>query len=156
MFRKMRRTAQQLSEAECIEILEKKEDGVLSVLGDGDYPYGVPINYFYEGGEIYFHCAKSGHKLDSVKKHDKVTFCVVDKHKVLPEKYATEYTSVIAFGRAEVIENPEVMREMVRKFSLKFCPGDEDGIKEETEKCISALAMIKIKIEHMTGKRSKA
>lgn len=155
MFRKMRRAAQQLSEAECIEILEKGDDGVLSVLGDDGYPYGVPINYFYEDGKIYLHCAKSGHKFDAIKKCDKVSFCVVDKHTVLPKLYATKYTSVIIFGRAEIMDNAEKMKEMVQRLALKFCPGDEAGVAAETEKDFPALAMIEITIEHMTGKRSK-
>ena len=155
MFRKMRRAAQELSAAECVEILKKCDDGVLSVLGDDDYPYGVPINYFYEDGKIYLHCAKSGHKLDAVKKYDKVSFCVVDKHKVLPELYATEYSSVIAFGRAAVMDDTDKMREAVRQLALKFCPGDEDGVDAEIKKDFPAMAMIEITIEHMTGKRSK-
>ena len=155
MFRKMRRAAQELSEAECAEILKKGDDGVLTVLGDDDYPYGVPINYFYDDGKIYLHCAKSGHKIDAVKRHDKVSFCVIDKHKVLPELYATEYSSVIAFGRASIMDNADRMREAVRRLALKFCLGDEDGVDAEIEKDFSALAMIEITIEHMTGKRSK-
>lgn len=156
MFRKMRRAAQELSREECIEILKKGDDGVLSVLGDGDYPYGVPINYFYEDGKIYLHCAKSGHKIDAVKKHDKVSFCVMDKHEVLPELYATKYSSVIAFGRATVMDEPDKMREAVRRLALKFCPGDGEGVDAEIERDFPALAMIEITIEHMTGKRSKS
>ena len=155
MFRKMRRAAQELSVAECTQILKNGDDGVLSVLGDDDYPYGVPINYFYEDGKIYLHCAKSGHKIDAIKKHDKVSFCVIDKHKVLPEFYATQYSSVIAFGRAAVMDDADKMREAVRRLALKFCPGDEKGVDAEIVKDFPALAMIEITIEHMTGKRSK-
>ena len=44
MFRKMLRYKQQIPQEECIEILKKEPRGVLSVLGDDDYPYGMPIN----------------------------------------------------------------------------------------------------------------
>ena len=63
MFREMRRKKQQLAEAECVEILNRNTSGVLAVLGDDGYPYGVPISYVYDGKSLYFHCAKNGHEL---------------------------------------------------------------------------------------------
>ena len=64
MFREMRRNKQQLSRAECEEILRRAASGVLAVSGDGGYPYAVPLSYVYEDGKLWFHCALSGHKLD--------------------------------------------------------------------------------------------
>lgn len=154
-FRKMRRARQEMTKEECLEILERCSEGVLSLLGDDDYPYGVPMNYFYENGKLYFHCAKTGHKIDAIKKHDKVSFCVIDKHEVLPEIYATRFTSVIAFGRARLMDDPKEMYEVVQRLALKFCPGDEDGVRKETDREFSALAMIEVTIEHMTGKKAK-
>ena len=48
---------------------KKEPRGVLSVLGDDDYLYGMPLNHYYceEDGKIYFHGGKSGHKIDSKK-----------------------------------------------------------------------------------------
>ena len=48
MFREMLRKKQELSKEECIEILKKEKRGVLSVLGDEGYPYGMPINHYYD------------------------------------------------------------------------------------------------------------
>ena len=81
MFRPMRRIKQQLSKEECINILKNEVRGVLSVIGDNGYPYGVPINFYYSSDEnkIYFHGAREGHKIDSIKNYDKVSFCVYDK-----------------------------------------------------------------------------
>ena len=81
MFRGMRRFKQQISTEECIQILKEQPRGVLSVLGDDDYPYGIPLDHWYceENGKLYFHCAKTGHKLDAVRKHDKVSYCVYDQ-----------------------------------------------------------------------------
>ena len=77
MFRPMRRIRQQLSQAECDAILQKCSSGVLAVAGDDGYPYTVPMSYLYQDGRLYFHCAKSGHKLDAVRREPKVSFCVV-------------------------------------------------------------------------------
>ncbi|MBQ9616719.1 MAG: pyridoxamine 5'-phosphate oxidase family protein, partial [Oscillibacter sp.] len=68
MFREMRRHGQQLPESECAEILRREPRGVLAVLGDDGYPYTVPLDFVYEGGKLYFHCAGEGHKLDAIKR----------------------------------------------------------------------------------------
>ena len=77
MFREMRRKRQALSKEACEQILKDGKTGVLALLGDDDYPYTVPLNYCYENGKLYFHCAKSGHKIDAVKKCAQASFCVI-------------------------------------------------------------------------------
>ena len=47
MFRKMRRSKQELTKEECIEILKKEPRGVLSVQGEDGYPYGMPMTHWY-------------------------------------------------------------------------------------------------------------
>ena len=88
MFRPMRRFKQQISDAECKEILKNEKRGVLSLLGDDGYPYGLPISHLYseEDNKIYFHGAKEGHKIDAIKNYDKASFCVYDSqlHRRLP------------------------------------------------------------------------
>ena len=81
MFRKMRRFKQQISDEECIEVLKNAPRGVLSMIGDEGYPYGIPIDHWYceEDGRLYFHGAKEGHKIDSLMKNDKVSFVVMDE-----------------------------------------------------------------------------
>ena len=51
MFRKMRRFRQQLSEADCLRLLKEQPRGVLSMLGDGGYPYGIPLDHWYSEAE---------------------------------------------------------------------------------------------------------
>ena len=81
MFREMRRFKQQISTEKCVEILKNEPRGVLMVLGDDDYPYGIPIDFYYDEREkkIYFHSAKQGHKIDAINRHDKASFCVYDQ-----------------------------------------------------------------------------
>ncbi len=77
MFREMLRLNQQLTKEECIEILKREPRGVLSVLGDDGYPYGMPLNHYYceADGKLYFHGGKSGHRIDSGRQHDRVSVC---------------------------------------------------------------------------------
>ena len=77
MFREMRRNRQILTQAECEAILAACTNGVLAVSGDDGYPYAVPLSYVYRDNKIFFHCAKTGHKLDAIARNEKVSFCVV-------------------------------------------------------------------------------
>ena len=47
MFRKMRRFKQQMTDEACKDVLRDEKRGVLSVIGDDGYPYGIPIDYWY-------------------------------------------------------------------------------------------------------------
>ena len=81
MFRNIVRVKQALPEEECIAILKKEPRGVLSVLGDDDYPYGMPLNHYYneEDGKLYFHSGMTGHRIDAIRRHPKASFCVYDE-----------------------------------------------------------------------------
>lgn len=155
MFREMRRIKQELSKEECEEILARGKTGVLAVLGDDGYPYTVPINYYYTDGKIYLHCAKTGHKLDAIKKEQKVSFCVVARDDILREKYTTLFKNVVAFGKAEILTDENEMRSSVTSLAEKYCPDCLEGIPAEVERGFGILCMIKINIEHMTGKQGK-
>lgn len=154
MFREMRRKNQALSRDETIQILKNGKTGILSVLGDDDYPYCVPLNYFYEDNKIFFHCAKSGHKIDAIKKHSKVSFCVIEKDAVVPELFGTDYRSAVAFGRARILDEDEIIP-VIANFTKKYCPKtDDDKIKNEIEKDFSRLMVVEIQIEHLSGKQA--
>lgn len=151
----MRRFRQQLPESEVIEILERNADGVLSVIGDDGYPYGVPVNYVYADGKIWFHAAVSGHKKDAMERNDKVCFTVVDTHDVIPEARATHYRSVIAFGRARFLEDPAEKRAALQVFGYKHSADYRQDVDEEIRTDFSRTLAVEITIEHMTGKESK-
>lgn len=153
MFREMMRIKQQLSQEECIEILKKEPRGVLSVLGDDGYPYGMPINQYYceEDGKIYFHSGKKGHKVDAIKRCDKASFCVYDQGFRLEGEWALNIRSVIVFGRIEIIEDTEKVYEISRRLSRKFTD-DEAYIEHEIVKSGPRTLMFALVPEHMTGK----
>ena len=156
MFREMRRKAQQLSERECAEILEKSSSGVLAVSGDDGYPYAVPLSYVFSDGKIYFHCAKQGHKLDGIKKNSKVSFCVISQDNVIQSEFRTMYRSVIVFGRARILEDESEIFNSIMTLSKKYSPDiAEEEHLAEIERFRKALCMVEITPEHITGKKSK-
>ena len=154
-FRQMRRARQQLTQAQCIEIMNRNTAGVLAVSGDGGYPYAVPLSYVYEDGKIFFHCAKSGHKLDAIMREEKASFCVIDQDQIVPEEYTTYFASVIAFGRVRVLETEQEIREAIEPLAKKYSPDDSaEGRKAAIDGALSRLCMLRLDIEHMTGKEA--
>lgn len=154
MFRPLRRIKQQLKQDECIRVLKNEVRGVLSVIGDNDYPYGLPINYWYSENEnkIYFHGSREGHKIDAINKHDKVSFCVFDKGVPVDGKKGLDYKSVIVFGRIKVVEDREKTLDICRKLSSKFDFG-QDYIEEEIKKFAQYVMCLELTPEHICGKR---
>ena len=156
MFREMLRKKQQLTQEACIEILKKEPRGVLSVLGDDGYPYGMPMNHYYceEDGKIYFHSGKNGHRVDALKHCDKASFCVYDGGFRRKGEWALNINSVIVFGRIELIEDQEKIYKIARLLSYKFT-NDEEYIEREIQKSGSGTMMFALVPEHMSGKLVK-
>lgn len=154
MFREMRRKNQLLEHKEAIKILESATSGVLSLLGDNGYPYGVPLSFVYYDNKIYFHCAKEGHKLDAIKNCNKASFCIIEKDNVSPKEFTTHFRSIIAFGKAKIIEDEIEMLKYIKILGKKYAPNDDKGLEDEIKKDFSRMKMIEFDIEHLTGKEA--
>lgn len=150
MFREMRKKKREIGRDEAIMILKNGEYGVLSTIGADGYPYGVPVNYAYFDGAVYFHCATEGHKLDNISNSERVSFCVVGRTRLIPERHGSEYESAILFGRAREVHDNEKERalfELLNKYAAVF--------KEKGTYVRSAgpkTRVIKIQPEHISGK----
>ena len=152
MFREVARKKQVLSRTKINEILTAEKRGVLSVIGDNGYPYGLPINFYYDEktGYIYFHSGKNGHKVDALKLDNKVSFCVYDSGYKNEGEWALNISSVIVFGKIYTVENEKAL-EIYRKLSLKFT-NDTDYIESEIEKFAKNTLCLELRPEHITGK----
>jgi len=148
MFRAMRLDKYETDRETAFEILRKAEYGVLSLIGDDGYPYGIPVNHVLLDGSVYFHCAFEGHKADAMKRESRVSFAAVSKAVVRQSDYNTEYASAVVFGRAKAVEGEEKGRAMGALIS-RYAPGHAasgcgDGLKN--------TMIVRIDIEHITGK----
>ena len=155
MFREMRRFRQQISREECIRILKEEPRGVLSMLGDDDYPYGIPLDHWYceENGKLYFHCAKVGYKLDAVRKHEKVSYCVYDQGFRKEGHWALNISSVVVFGKMRIVDDTDDM--LKRKIATGLCrkfTDDEAFLQKELTHALPRAAFLELTPEHMTGK----
>ena len=154
MFRPMRRIKQQLSDAEALEILAKAKRGVLSVVGDDGWPYGIWLNPHYrrEDGRIYFHGAKEGHKIDALRRDARVSFTVIDDGVQDEGGWAYTFRSVVVFGRIEFVEDQAFALELCRELARRFNPSEED-IEKEIRMAGARVQMLCLIPEHITGKR---
>lgn len=152
---KMRRNNQLLSGEEAIKILEQGTNGVLAVLDEEGCPYAVPLSYVYCDGRIYFHSARSGHKITAIQGCEKASFCVVDKDEIVPEEFTTYFRSVIAFGRIHILEDENEKRAALMKLAMKYSyKMGEEGCLAEMNKSFPAVTVLELEIEHMTGKEA--
>ena len=153
MFRDLLRKKQQLSTADCIEVLKTETRGVLSVIGDEGYPYGSPMNHFYNeaDGRIYFHCGKVGHRLDALKNCDKASFCVYDHGYRREGEWALNVKSVIVFGRVEIIDDHDTIVDITTKLSYKFTQ-DEAYIQGEIAHDAHRTLLLALTPDHIGGK----
>ena len=151
MFRNMRRGKQELSKKECKKILRNEPRGVLALLGDYDYTYAVPMSHVYVNGKIYFHGAMKGHKNDSIKKHDKISYCVMDKGVLNDDGWSYTFKSVIVFGKIKILEDKN---EKIKKLTLlgdKFFPTHQQTVNE-INKLLHRTEVFEIEIDHISGK----
>lgn len=162
MFREIRRSRQALPAEEGKAILHRNTSGVLS-LHDEVYPYGVPISYAYEEnshepgalyGTVYFHCATKGHKLESIGRNDHVSFCVIDRDQIVPEKFTTEFRSVIAFGVARVVSDDAEKRHGLELLAKKYSPGLDEAADAEIKGEWDHTCVIAIDLDYFSTKEA--
>lgn len=156
MFRELVRKKKQLSQEDCLDVLRTERRGVLSVIGDMGYPYGTPMNHFYndEDGCIYFHCGNIGHRLDALRACDKVSFCVFDNGYTEEGDWALNVRSVVVFGRMEIIDDANLISDIVSRLSRKFTQ-DEEYIAEEIRLHGHRTLLLRLNPEHICGKLVK-
>ena len=153
MFREMSRIKQKISPEACVRVLKSQPRGVLSLLGDGGYPYGIPMDHWYSEAEhtLYFHCAKVGHKMDAIAACDKASYCVMDEGYRKDGEWALNINSVVVFGRMRVVEDEDKKREICTHLVRKFTE-DEAYLQQELANAFSRVSCLALVIEHMSGK----
>lgn len=154
MFRKVRKIKNEITTEEAKELLRNNKRAAFSVNGDNGYPYAIPINFYYdeEENKIYFHSAKKGHKIDSIKNNGKVCLTTWNDGYVDDGDWAYHVSSRVIFGRARLIDDVRITEEKVRKFALKYYPSAEE-VEEEIKMGIKGVQLVEIAIEHISGKK---
>jgi hypothetical protein len=136
------------------DVIRRAEVCRLAMVDDGE-PYIVPLNFGYRDGSLYFHCAREGRKLDILRKNPKVCFELeTDVHLVKGEKacqWSTSFESVIGWGTATFVLDEKEVKEGLEVLMSHYT----DGPYDFDPRSLSLTALITVKVERMTGKRSK-
>lgn len=148
----MRRKDKAMTEEATMTVLKEAEYGFLSTVGEDGYPYGIPVNYVYENGKIYFHgTCFMGHKNQNIAFCNKVCFSIARNTSVVADKFFSKFESVVAFGTIEEIfeeEKMSAMKVLLQKYSGDFM---EAGIKY-LESAAEKISVFAITVERVTGK----
>ncbi|MHC1681079.1 MAG: pyridoxamine 5'-phosphate oxidase family protein [Methanomassiliicoccales archaeon] len=151
-MRKAEREIKDLGELE--DVIRRAEVCRLAMVDDWE-PYIVPLNFGYRDGCLYFHSAKEGRKLDVLSKNPKVCFEMeADVRLLKGEKacqWSTSFESVIGWGTATISLDEKEVREGLEVLMSHYI----DGPYDFDPRSLSLTALIKVKVERMTGKRSK-
>ncbi len=121
---------------------------------DGNKPYIIPVSFAYKDGSIYIHCATVGRKIDILKANNNVCIefdIMVDYiTSVIPCQGNMKYRSVLAYGKAQFINNPQRKKEALNLITEHY-----SGITFDfTDDMVNTVCIIQIIIEEMTGKVS--
>jgi len=153
MFYELQRKRQELSFDECITILTNEKRGVLSINDPNGYPYGIPMNHFYneEDGKIYFHCGTKGHKIDALRNDNKVSFCTYDQGYRKENEWALNIRSVVVFGTMKIVDDINKVIDITEKLSHKFTDDDAYISSEISENAHRTLLLV-LTPQHICGK----
>ncbi len=152
-YREMRRFKQALSADECVEVLRSAPRGIMAFHGENGYPYAIPLNQYYNerDGKLYFHCARSGLKLDLLALDDKVCFTVTDEGFVREGEWALNIKSVVCLGRLGTVADHDKALEICRALAKKFYPSDQE-IDKVVDQAGDRVQVLVMTIDRMTGK----
>ena len=154
MFRPLRRRSRGISDDEAREVLLGGRHGILAVNGDDGYPFALPVNYVYDADAdcVYFHGAKAGHKVDSLRRDDRACFTVVGDDIPVEGDWAPRVRSAIAFGRCHLVDDPELTVRNLRDLVRKYYPDPREGEAEIAGGAV-ATQLYRFEIEHLCGKQ---
>lgn len=150
----MRRKERQRDESFAWDVLKKAPFVTVSMIGEDGAPYSVPVNAVVDDAYrvLYFHCAKSGRKLDALRANPTVSVCAVSRAAVIPGDFTTDYTSAILRGRAEIVEDEGERVKAILLLVEELAPKYTQRLNESMDRCLPATCIVKIVPESLTGK----
>lgn len=152
----VRRRDRLLDEQRAKSLLEQSEYGVMSLSDANGEPYGIPMNFVWDGeSSLYLHCAPVGRKLQIVENNQRVSFCIVGNVKLAPEQFTTAYESVVLKGTIHVVTNDEERWHAIDLLLRKLSPNHTAMGMKRSERSFKRVAILRIDIAEYSGKRKR-
>ena len=147
----------QLKEGQIKGILEKALVGSLSTINEEGYPYVVPVHFVYHDSKIYIHGLPKGQKISNILANEKVGFQVCEMKGLIlneaPCDVNTEYESVVILGKAKMIDDHKVKKNVLNMVVEKYTP--QIAGAKLLDNMVRGTAIIEITIQECTGKYYK-
>lgn len=149
----VRRQDRLMDEKSAHELLSKGEFGILSLIDESGEAYGIPLNYVWDGNDsLYIHCAPEGRKLRGIEKHPNVSFCVIGHTHLIPNKFTTEYESIILRGTAVIHLSDEEKMNALRLMLKKLSPHDTVVVEKYAHGSFHRVEIIRVDVKEWSGK----
>ncbi len=150
----MRRKDKEITDPVEIEKIIQEAQICRLAMVDGSNPYMVPLSFGAEGDSLYFHSGRKGMKLDILRANPSVCFEMDLQGEVLesekPCEWTVQYRSVIGFGNAEFLENPDAKGDAFRIIMAHY----SDRTFEFSDEMLRSVVIIKVKIAGISAKQS--
>lgn len=173
----MRRKDREMSSEFGLEVIERAQYGVLSMVDEKGDPYSIPLSIVRKGDFLYFHSAKEGKKVELLERELKVMVVFVGNVAV-PELYSneeleeiskdkgaaaalastvftTEFESAVVSGNVRIVQEKEEKIEALRLICEKYTPSKLKYIDIAIAGGLERTNIYKIRIEGITAKRKK-
>jgi nitroimidazol reductase NimA-like FMN-containing flavoprotein (pyridoxamine 5'-phosphate oxidase superfamily) len=135
-----------------LAVADKCAYAVMATVNPDGTPYCVPLSMVREGEWIYFHSARSGHKIDNLKHNKRVCISCTGDIRPDPGKFSIMFESAIIFGTASEVTEREEKIHALRLISERYMPADMAGFDEAAGKAVDATSIWKIHIDEISGK----
>ncbi|NVO67485.1 pyridoxamine 5'-phosphate oxidase family protein [Methanofollis tationis] len=150
----MRRNDREITDRAWMEAVLNDAVYATFALCDGDEPYAVPLNFAYLDGALYVHSAREGRKVNVMRKNSSVGFSVVVGVDITSDEapcaWDMRYRSVNGVGTAEAVEDPAEKAWALNLIAAKY---SRTGCNVFTEKQLAAVAVFRIRVRSLAGKR---
>lgn len=151
----MRRKDKEITDKKEIEAIIERATVCRIGLSEDNLPYVIPVNFGFKDNNIYFHSAPMGKKIDILKKNNNVCFEIDIDHEIIISddkcNSSMKYRSVIGYGKAVIVDDLNEKREALNIIMNHYTSKD---LYEYNERLLKRMAIIKIEIDSMTGKKS--
>lgn len=150
----MRKKNKEITDTKLIEAIIQRCQVCRLGLSDNGIPYVVPVCFGYRDRTVFIHCAPEGRKIDIIKRNDRVCvefdgdYALIQGDKACA--WSMRYRSVIAWGKASLIENPQEKRQALDVIMAHYSVGSF----EYPDQKLAITAIIAVTIEKVTGKQS--
>ena len=151
----MRRKDREISRDQALSIADKCAYSVIATVNADGSPYCIPLSLARKGEWLYFHTAKEGHKIDNLRRCNKVCVSCADGIKAIPGDFSIEYESAVINGTASEVTDGEEKISALRLISLRYTPDNMAAFDGEVKQNFEKTGVWKIHIDEISGKAKK-